>query len=134
MGGERSSTARQRQEGKICAECRIPLDHDPDHGYGERLCPRCTDKRIPKRTIFMYYSLVDGHWQCHFLGADLKTTLPCKLHFSSNEKLREMAKRGRALKDLADGQALEHGIAIGRGSLKLHLTSSQYEALKRIKP
>ena len=133
MGGERSSTARQRQGGKICAECRIPLDHDPNHKYGERLCPRCADNRIPKRAIFMNYSLVDGHWRCHFLEADLKTPLRRKLHFYTDEKLIEMAKRGRALKDLADKQALEHGMATGRGSLNLHLTSSQYEALKRVK-
>jgi hypothetical protein len=82
----------------------------------------------------MNYSLMDGQWQCHFLEADLETSLPHKLHFSTDEKLIEMAKRGRALKDLADKQALEHGMATGRGSLNLHLTSSQYEALKGVKP
>lgn len=134
MGGERASTTRQREAGKICCECRLPMAPGPDHEYGERLCSLCTDARIPKRTVFMYFSLVGSRWQCRFLEADLKTSLPRKLHFSNDDRLIEMAKRGRAIKDLADKQALEHGIANGRGTIKLHLTSQQYESLKRDKP
>ena len=134
MGGERASTARQRQEGKICCECRIPLAIDPDREQGERLCPRCTEKRIPKRKIFMSYALVKGIWHCQFLEADLKTSLPRKFSFASDEKLIELAKRGGALRDLADKQALERGMSTGRGSLNLHLTSEQYETLKRVRP
>jgi hypothetical protein len=82
----------------------------------------------------MYFARVNDHWHCHFLEADLKTPISCGLTFASADKLYEMAKRGLALKDLADKQALEHGIATGRGAINLHLTSGQYEALKRIRP
>lgn len=82
----------------------------------------------------MYFRLVGSRWQCWFLEADLKTPLPRKLCFASDDKLIDLANRGRALKDLADKQALEHGISTGHGALKLHLTSGQYEALKRIRP
>jgi hypothetical protein len=57
-----------------------------------------------------------------------------RLHFQDSDKLVEMASRGRALKDLADKQALEHGISTGNGALKLYLTTGQYEQLKRIRP
>jgi hypothetical protein len=80
------------------------------------------------------FPLIGGHWHCQFLEADLKTSLPRKLNFASDEKLFELAQRGRALKDLADKQALEHAISIGRGAVNLNLTAEQYEELKRIRP
>lgn len=82
----------------------------------------------------MYFAWVNDHWHCHFLEADLKTLIPRKLNFESDDKLIEMAQRGQGLKDLADKQALEHGIAGGRGAINLHLTPGQYESLKRTRP
>jgi hypothetical protein len=53
----------------------------------------------------MYFARVNDHWHCHFLEADLKNPISCGLTFASADKLYEMAKRGLALKDLADKQA-----------------------------
>jgi hypothetical protein len=69
-------------------------------------------------------------WYCQFLEADLKTPLPRKFTFATPEKIVELAERGRGLKDLATGQALEHGIETGRGGLYLHLTNEQYIKLR----
>ena len=63
--------------------------------------------------------------------ADLRTSLPRKLHFSTDDKLIEMAKRGRALKDLADRQALEMGMAKGKGAITLSLTQEQCAKLTK---
>lgn len=82
----------------------------------------------------MYFARVNDRWHCHFLEADLKTPIARPLNFDLDHKLIEMAKRGQGLKDLADKQALDHGIASGRGAINLHLTPEQYEALKRIRP
>lgn len=41
-----------------------------------------------------------------------------------------MALRGGAGKVLADRQAIEHGITLGRGSAWLNLTTEQYGKLK----
>ena len=129
MGGERGSTARQRMSGKICWECKNPLEPDPNN-QGERLCRRCTEAREPLRDIYMSFMLRDG-WYCQFLEADLKTPLPRKFTFATPEKVMELAERGRGLKDLASRQALEHGIETGRGGVYLHLTLEQYNKLKR---
>ncbi len=41
MGGERGTTARMRLAGKICCNCKVPVDLGPWSG-GERYCGRCT--------------------------------------------------------------------------------------------
>jgi hypothetical protein len=80
----------------------------------------------------VYLSFMDRRgWHCQFLEADLKTPLPRKLTFASPDKIVELVKRGGGFKDLADRQAFDHGIAIGRGGAYLNLTDEQYAALKR---
>ena len=71
-------------------------------------------------------------WRCQFLEPDLKTPLPRKLTFSSAEKVRELAERGGAFTDLADRQAFDYEVNMGRGSVYLKLTREQYAELKRI--
>jgi hypothetical protein len=78
----------------------------------------------------MYFMLRDG-WDVQFLEADLKTALPRKLEFRDAAKIREMFDRFAEDKTLADRQALEHAIEIGRGGIYLSLTSEQYSNLKR---
>jgi hypothetical protein len=88
-------------------------------------------RRSGKEGNHMYFMLRDG-WYCQFLEQDLKTSLPRKLTFSSAEKVKELAERGGAFKDLADHQSFEHGVSIGRGGVYLKLTREQYAVLKRI--
>jgi hypothetical protein len=135
MGGERSSVTRRRLAGKICTMCRRPLDYNIwDANPGERLCDRCIAEKAnptgPLRKVYMSFFHRDG-WQCQFLEADLKTLLPRRLVFATDEKVTELVLRGGGLKDLADRQALESGLQKGTGGAYLYLTAKQYEELKR---
>ena len=132
MDGERGSTARQRMTGKICWECRNPLQPDP-HNHCERLCAKCTEARQPLRDVYMYYMLRDG-WYCQFLEADLKTALPRTFTFATPEKVVELAERGRGLKDLTSrrilGSKLFHPSVITAyfSSLSHRITMALYRA------
>ena len=68
-------------------------------------------------------------WRVSFL--DGETVLPRTLFFQSEEKLEELAQRGGALKSLADKQALEHALKLGRGGLYLDLSYPQLQTLQR---
>src|SRR5438105_8284620 len=125
MGGERQSTSRMRLAGEICCACKVRLPADPNHKHGERYCDRCA----PKRKVYLYFMHSRG-WQCQFLEADLKTSLPRKLTFASPDKILQLAEHAGALKDLATRQAIEHGIEMGRGGVHLMLTPEQYAKLK----
>ncbi len=78
---------------------------------------------------FMYR---DG-WLCQFLEEDLKTSLPRKLHFQSEEKVRELARRGGGMLNLECLQAFDHAIEIGRGGVWLELSDEQYRTLLSIR-
>jgi hypothetical protein len=80
----------------------------------------------------MFFMLYGGVWNCQFLEPDLKTPLQRRLNFSTAEKVRELAERGGAFKDLADKPAFDHGVQMGRGGVYLKLTREQYAVLKRI--
>jgi hypothetical protein len=82
-------------------------------------------------TVYLHFMSTSTGWHCQFLEADLKTSLPCTLHFRSAEKIRELARRGEAWGNLESKQALEHAIEQGRGGLYLKLTTEQYARLKR---
>jgi hypothetical protein len=129
MGGERSSTTKQRLAGKICCVCSIPINYNPAHTSGERYCSRCNPT---PHTVYMYFMLYGSLWNCQFLEPDLKTPLQRRLNFSTAEKVKELAERGGAFRDLADRQAFDYGVNMGRGSVYLKLTREQYAALKRI--
>jgi len=79
----------------------------------------------------MHFMLMPEGWCITFLEEDLKTPLPRKIIFQDSIKVIEMALRGGAGKVLADRQAIEHGISLGRGSAWLNLTTEQYGKLKR---
>jgi hypothetical protein len=68
-------------------------------------------------------------WRVSFLDGD--RTLPRTLLFQSESKLEEMAQRGGAIKSLADRQALEHAIRLGRGGLYLELSQAQLALVER---
>jgi hypothetical protein len=73
-------------------------------------------------------------WYCQFLEEDLKTPLPRKFTFATEEKVRELVRRCGAPSDLESEQTLEYGIGSGRGGVYLDLTPDQYNLLKRSKP
>lgn len=70
-------------------------------------------------------------WQVQFLEADLKTPLLRKLHFTSPDKIIELAERGGGFKDQESRLMVDQGIAMGRGGVFLYLTDEQYGRLKR---
>jgi hypothetical protein len=126
MGGERSSTARQRLAGKICCVCKVWLPPDPTGIPRERYCDRCA----PRRRAYMHFMNAQGGWQCQFLEEDLKTPLPKKLTLQTSDKIMELAERGGAAMNLEGRQVIQHGIAAERGGVWLKLTGEQYERLK----
>lgn len=126
MGGERASTVRLRLAGKICAQCGTRL-HDPPPTPGERLCSKCQSPGI--RRVYMYY-MFRQDWMCQFLEEDLKTPLPRRLHFKDAEKIRTIIDKVGNFANLQDRQALDYGLAIGRGGVWLQLTEEQYRRLR----
>ena len=74
--------------------------------------------------------MLSNCWFCQFLEEDLRTSLPRKLRLSDPAKIIEMAEKGGAAMRLEDRQALDYGIANGRGSVWLSLTPEQYRKLK----
>jgi hypothetical protein len=80
----------------------------------------------------VYLSFQDRHgWQCQFLEADLKTSLPKRLHFASPDRIIELVERGGGFPDQESRLMLDQGIAMGRGGVFLNLTEEQYGRLKR---
>jgi hypothetical protein len=72
-----------------------------------------------------------GGWHCQFLEEDLKTPLPKRLTFQSQDKIMELAERGgAAMMNLEGRQAIQHGIEMGRGGVYLNLTGEQYRKLR----
>jgi hypothetical protein len=79
--------------------------------------------------VYMSFMLRHG-WHCQFLEEDLKTSLPKKLAFLSQDMILELARPGGAVLNLEAEQAIHHGINIGRGGVWLNLTEDQYRKLK----
>jgi hypothetical protein len=69
-------------------------------------------------------------WHVSFLDEDLKTSLRKHLTFANEDKLIEMAERGKADLNLESRAAIRHGISIGRGGFYLNLSEEQYDRLK----
>ncbi len=125
MGGERASTTRMREQGKICCRCKTFLKPVP---VRERYCDRCDPAN--RHRVYMNFMFVQGGWYCQFLEPDLKTSLRRKLVYQDSQKIIEMARRGGADFTLAGRQGIEEGIAKGRGGVWLELTGMQYGTLK----
>jgi hypothetical protein len=56
--------------------------------------------------------------------------LPRSFTFKDSDKIRELARRGQALRTSETKQLLEYAIEQGRGGLYLHLTPDQYRKLR----
>jgi hypothetical protein len=52
-------------------------------------------------------------WQVQFVEADLKTPLPRQFTFADPEKIRELARRGKAWGTSEARQMLEYGLRSG---------------------
>ena len=78
----------------------------------------------------MHFMELPSGWRITFLEEDLKTPLPRKLQFQDDLKILDMARRGGADFSLAGRQAIEQGIATGRGAVWLNLTLDQYRKLQ----
>ena len=68
---------------------------------------------------------------CRKLTADLKTSLPKRLHFASPDRIIELVERGGGFPNQESRLMLEEGISMGRGGVFLSLTDEQYEKLRR---
>jgi hypothetical protein len=79
--------------------------------------------------VYMSFMHRDG-WYCQFLEPDLKTPLRRKLTFATADKVRELAERGGAFKDLESRHSVNHAIETGRGGVWLDLSAEQYAKLK----
>jgi len=77
----------------------------------------------------MYY-MFRQDWMCQFLEEDLRTPLPRRLHFKDAEKIRTIIDKVGNFANLQDRQALDYGLAIGRGGVWLQLTEEQYRRLR----
>jgi hypothetical protein len=84
----------------------------------------------PSHRVYISFFLRDG-WQVQFLESDLKTPLPRKLTFSDPEKIRELAKRGKAWGDSESRQMLEHaeGALIPLGATRVRFASGWHRKL-----
>jgi hypothetical protein len=124
MGGERGSTTRMRLEGKICCACKNLIS--PPYTGRETYCTRC---RPPQRVVYAAFERKVG-WHVVFFDSASKRRLPRELILDQDAKLYQLAKRGRALRELADRQAIDVAIQGGKGGLFLKLTDEQYRRLE----
>ncbi|MEA2261157.1 MAG: hypothetical protein QOJ51_3982 [Acidobacteriaceae bacterium] len=87
------------------------------------------DRTEPTHRIYMQFVLRDG-WQVSFLEADLATSLAAAVTFTDPERIRELARQGKALETSEARALFEYSIGKGRGGIHLDLTSEQYALLK----
>jgi hypothetical protein len=77
----------------------------------------------------MQFRLAKDGWTVSFVEEDCRTSLPRHFVFQDAVKILELARHGGAEFNLA-GQAIEHGISMGRGSVWLKLAREQYAKLR----
>ena len=69
-----------------------------------------------RRRVYLYFQCRNG-WHCQFLEADLKTSLPRRLHFASSDKIIELVQRGGGIADQEGRLMLNQAIETGRGGV-----------------
>lgn len=79
--------------------------------------------------MYACFERKDG-WHVVFYDSATKRRLGRELLLQNNEKLYELARKGHALRELADTQSIEAAIRGGRGGLFLKLTPDQYRTLE----
>ena len=125
MEGERASTTRQRERGKVCCICSVPIDGPVWANQGERRCSKCELR--PHRVHMHFMHFRDG-WHVSLALLPDQKPLRRKLTFASEKKLYELARRAQASDEVLDDlkRCIE---AWGRGTVKLELTEAQLQAL-----
>ena len=127
MGGERASTTRQRQAGKICFECKLGLPPpDPPWTRGLRYCDACQPR--PRRVMLNFDHHV-GRYSVHFIEADCKTSVGPEtgwIMVPNEDALRTFVQRCHP----EDMEKFEQSLrSWGRGSNYVNLTEAQYRKL-----
>jgi hypothetical protein len=78
--------------------------------------------------VYMRFEVIGQTWLCEFVD---DAVIPIrKLRVGTPDTIREIARRGGALKNLETRQMLEYGISSGRGGVTLDLTCEQYSKLR----
>lgn len=80
--------------------------------------------------VYMRFEVTGQIWICDFVESDQVGATLRTLRVGAADKIREMAQRGGALRNLESRQMLEYGISSGRGGVTLNLTPEQYARLK----
>lgn len=84
----------------------------------------------PNHRVLMQWDFYRGMWHVSFLEQDCRTPLPRKFKFQEPEKIRDLARKGEALRTSEDRMMFEQGIEKGRGAIYLNLTAEQYRKLR----
>jgi len=106
----RGSTSRLRLEGKIFGSCKTSLP--APHTGRETYCNRC---RPSLKVVYAAFER-KAVWHVVFFDSASKRRLGRELILQEDDKLYELDKRGQALGELADKQAIEAAIRGGRGA------------------
>jgi hypothetical protein len=99
--------------------------HSPDLLLPWSNVPAATDRA----TGSTHDLLPPGGLPGQFLEADTRTPLPRSFTFKDPDKIRELARRGEALRTSEARQLLDYAIEQGRGGIVLDLTPEQYRKL-----
>lgn len=129
MGGERGSTTRMRESGRICRSCKVTLDSPPARAR-ERYCDRCGTKRSSRRVYLRFFAYKDA-WTVQFSKVTLDRALDLVRTFRDEQAIRNLIDRTPTKIDSAAKNALEYAFEKGRGGIHLDLTAAQYESPQR---
>jgi hypothetical protein len=122
-----SVTPHSGAEGHICLALAKRVDLRLIFAYAVEMTVSANN--ASRHLVYMYFQQRYG-WHCQFLEADLKTSLPCKLHFTDDDKIRQIVRRGNGISTAESHHTLEYAIRNGRGGVFLHLNEEQYQRLK----
>jgi hypothetical protein len=129
MSGDRASTVRMRETGKICCSCDRLLS-PPFHGR-QRVCPQCeVDSMGLKRTVLMQFKRNQG-WQINFSDSTNPSAQFRELIFAHSSKIQDLVRKSGTQMMSEDVNALEYGIRQGAGAVPLRLSNEQYKKLLR---
>jgi hypothetical protein len=96
MGGERASTTRQRERGKICCRCKSSIP--PPYPWRERLCGKCE--------AAVTYNVYARFWREGLVWrvalSDMSGNSRIRdFTFAGSDKIEALAERGGSMRDLA---------------------------------
>ena len=97
---------------------------------GAHFCSQGAITRVSSHRVLMSFML-NGGWYCQFLEEDCRTPLKRTLTFAHPDKIIEIHERWGEARQLADRNALEYAIDMGRGSVWLILSPEQYARLRK---